>query len=129
MATREELAKDQQVVVYMAYSGRAQLGWVVKVANKYVTITTNRMTGGHAREFDIATQNTRGEASHGLFRTMEQEEARQRNLAARQQLRELGVSVSFGGPTSKGVLSTEEMEAIVELIRRMRGAKGPSLPG
>lgn len=133
MAAKEDLHVGLEVVVYIAYSGRIQSGWVSRIARKYVTISNQpNWSPGMGKEFDIETQIARGEERSGaasVFRTLEQQEVRDRDKAARDALKGMGISVTYGGPGVKGVPSTEELEAIVDLLRRMRGAEGTSLPG
>jgi hypothetical protein len=119
---KEELTIDQPVIV-TTRSGRSHEkypGKVVKIARKYVTI---EYFWGRDRpatmEFSIETQKEKGSEGWSwgaVFRTMAQQDRVDRESAADEGFRELGLSHRIG--TSK--LSLEEMEAVVAVVKAMR---------
>jgi hypothetical protein len=119
---KEELTIDQPVIV-TTRSGRSHEkypGKVVKIARKYVTIEYNWAQDRPATmEFSIETQKEKGSEGWSwgaVFRTMAQQDRVDRESAADEGFRELGLSHRIG--TSK--LSLEEMEAIVAVVKGMR---------
>jgi hypothetical protein len=120
---KEDLQLDQAMVVWQGCpTSRRYDGRVAKIARKYVTIEIWRGPNSTSEiEFDIETQKERGNTSHyaAVFRTPEQQAHRDRQRAAEDGLRDLGLIHRTG--TSR--LTLEEAEAIVAVVRGMRAVQ------
>lgn len=120
---REDLSVDQAVfVIAGVHSRRTHDARVARIARKYVTIEIwygSSIT--REMEFDIETQKERGDASNypyaAVFRTKEQHELIERQQAAEDGLRELGLMRRH---SQENGLSLEETEAVVATVRGMR---------
>jgi hypothetical protein len=116
---KEDLYEGMPVVVYAGVPSRRKYdGKVTRVARKYVTIEYQWGSGGaYTLEFDIESQRERGSdySYAAIFRTPEEHAIVERKHAAEDGLMKLGLIKKRAD-----ALTLEEMEAVVELIGKMR---------
>lgn len=127
MVRKEELHEGQEVIV-LVYYGRDWTrypGRVIKIARAYCTIEYTRSTGrADTDQFSIEDQAIKGaQYSYSTrFRTVEQQKLLDRQNAAREGLRELGLQFRVGTLAGE-TLTLEEQEAIIRVVGLMRDAK------
>ena len=119
--------REQQKVVVLVWRHDARVwdrfeGTVVHIARKFVTIEYVTWSGGQPQhvKFLIEEQQVPSQFSYATqFRTLEQDALEVRKEAAREGLRELGLTFTTGTIAGE-TLTLDEQEAIVACIRLIR---------